>query len=166
LPPPPLAAPRSGLLLQLNPDGITENKVLFSVIVGGLTTSIVGFTLWLFLREMWNQLVTSLLELQDEEDDEAAAAALDAELEEEEEAYGHDEAELEKHHHLTGGGGGDSDADSVQHAWHDGEEGGTLALEGVGGGEEEVLALPAPPGDEDGAGDEDEDGDAEKGPPA
>jgi hypothetical protein len=59
---------RSGLLMQTDPEGITENRLAFSVIVGGLTTSIVMFTAGLFLRELWHQLMTALLELQAEED--------------------------------------------------------------------------------------------------
>jgi hypothetical protein len=33
-----------GLLLKTNPDGITSQRLLFSVVVGALTTSIVCFT--------------------------------------------------------------------------------------------------------------------------
>ncbi len=40
----------TGLLLQTNPDGITNNRLLFAVLVGALTTSIVAFTFYLFVR--------------------------------------------------------------------------------------------------------------------
>jgi hypothetical protein len=53
---------------RTDPEGISSNRLAFSVIVGGLTTSIVLFTAGLFLRELWHQLVTALLELQAEED--------------------------------------------------------------------------------------------------
>jgi hypothetical protein len=36
----------TGLLLQTNPDGITENRLLFSIVVGLLTTRRVLASLW------------------------------------------------------------------------------------------------------------------------
>ena len=66
----------TGLLLQTNPDGITADKLLFSLVVGALTTSIVGFTFYLFVRELFWQLMSALQEVEDEE------AAEDAEWEE------------------------------------------------------------------------------------
>jgi hypothetical protein len=98
-----------------------------------LTTSIVGFTLWLFLREMWQQLMTALLTLQDEEDEE-----LD-ELEADEE-----EADAERRSRASESDGG---AD-VQHAWDDGE-GGDADADALG-----VSMLAAPSGGDAAADDE------------
>ena len=94
--------------MQTDPEGITENRIAFSVIVGGLTTSIVVFTFFLFLRELWNQLIQALLEIDEEEAEDALdAAALTAEMEA---AY----------NSATYNAGLDSDADSVHERWDDG----------------------------------------------
>ena len=66
----------TGLLLQTDPDGITGDRLLFSLVVGALTTSIVGFTAYLFIRELFWQLISALQEVEDEE------AAEDAEWDE------------------------------------------------------------------------------------
>ena len=66
----------TGLLLQTNPEGITRDKILFSVIVGVLTTSIVAFTGYLFIRELTWQLMAALREVDEEE----AAEELEWEL--------------------------------------------------------------------------------------
>jgi iron transport multicopper oxidase len=65
-----------GLLLQTNPEGITADRLLFSVIVGMLTTSIVAFTGYLFCRELFWQLLAALREVDEEE----AAEELEWEL--------------------------------------------------------------------------------------
>ena len=62
----------TGLLLQTNPDGINANRLLFSVVVGGLTTSIVVFTFYLFVKELMWHLVISLQKV---DEDEAAELA-------------------------------------------------------------------------------------------
>jgi hypothetical protein len=66
----------TGLLLQTNPEGITSDRLLFSVIVGMLTTSIIAFTGYLFCREMLWQLLAALREVDEEE----AAEELEWEL--------------------------------------------------------------------------------------
>jgi FtsP/CotA-like multicopper oxidase with cupredoxin domain len=66
----------TGLLLQTNPEGITSDRLLFSVIVGMLTTSIVAFTFYLFIRELFWQLMAALREVDEEE----AAEELEWEL--------------------------------------------------------------------------------------
>jgi hypothetical protein len=63
-----------GLLLQTNPEGISENRLLFAIVVGALTTSIVVFTGFLFLRELSRQLLNTLIDIQDEERDDDASA--------------------------------------------------------------------------------------------
>jgi hypothetical protein len=83
----------TGLLLQSNPDGIAENRLLFAVVVGALTTSIVVFTFFLFLRELWRQLVAVLLDMQDEEEEDNMSA------------YGSDDEE-DAEGGAAGGGGG------------------------------------------------------------
>ena len=45
---------------------------------GILTTSIVVFSFFLFLRELWRQLLNALFDLQDEQDDEQAGVEPDA----------------------------------------------------------------------------------------
>lgn len=67
----------TGLLLRTNPDGISEHHTLFAVLVGALTTSIVAFSFFLFLRELSRQLLNALIDIQDDEDadDEAAFEA-------------------------------------------------------------------------------------------
>ena len=70
----------TGLLLQTNPEGITRDQILFSVIVGILTTSIVAFTAYLFARELMWQLMAALREVDEEE----AAEELEWELADEE----------------------------------------------------------------------------------
>ncbi len=64
------------MLLQTNPEGITGDQILFSVIVGILTTSIVAFTAYLFARELAWQLMAALREVDEEE----AAEELEWEL--------------------------------------------------------------------------------------
>ena len=64
-----------------------------------LTTSIVVFSFFLFLRELWRQLLNALFDLQDEQDDEQAGVAPDA--------IGDPE-------------GGSSDGGSVHEHWDDG----------------------------------------------
>ena len=66
-----------------------------------LTTSIVVFSFFLFLRELWRQLLNALFDLQDEQDDEQAGVAPDA-LDPE---------------------GGSSDGGSVHEHWDDGSGG-------------------------------------------
>ena len=107
--------------MQTDPEGITQNRLAFSVIVGGLTTSIVVFTFFLFVRELWHQLLQALLEIQEEEEEDAQdAAALTAEMEA---AY----------NSATYNAALDSDAESVHDRWDDGS--GDLATDGGGGGE-------------------------------
>jgi hypothetical protein len=65
----------TGLLLQTNPEGIKDNRLLFAVVVGMLTTSIVAFSFYLFLRELSRQLLNTLIDIQDEEDEDNASAA-------------------------------------------------------------------------------------------
>ena len=65
-----------------------------------LTTSIVVFSFFLFLRELWRQLLNALFDLQDEQDDEQAGVAPDA-IDPE---------------------GGSSDGGSVHEHWDDGSE--------------------------------------------
>jgi hypothetical protein len=90
----------TGLLLQTNPEGISENRLLFAVVVGALTTSIVVFTGFLFLRELSRQLLNTLIDIQDEErDDDESAAESDEEAGNELVAHG-------GHH---GGHGSDDD---------------------------------------------------------
>ena len=48
-----------------------ESRLVFSVLVGSLTTSIVAFTFYLFLRELWRQLINALVDIQDDEDAES-----------------------------------------------------------------------------------------------
>ena len=99
----------TGLLLQTNPDGITSDRMLFSVIVGMLTTSIVVFTFYLFARELFWQLMAALHEV--DEDEAAEEAAWEAaEL-----------AELEAKGLLMledGDGNGSDGFDSDEGAWH------------------------------------------------
>ena len=81
-----------GLLLQTNPDGITSDQLLFSVVVGFLTTSIVLFTLLLFLRELYYTLLAALHEIdEDEAAEEAAEQQALLALEDAEGACGDDE---------------------------------------------------------------------------
>ena len=77
-----LSAPGSqGLLLQTNPDGITSNKMVFSVIVGTLTTSIVAFSFYLFMRELARQVLNALISADITEDAEDELAELEDRLE-------------------------------------------------------------------------------------
>ena len=69
-----------GLLLQTNPNGISANRLLFSVIVGALTTSIVLFTLYLFTRSLLWQLMAALYAVEDEETAELEAAEKEEQL--------------------------------------------------------------------------------------
>ncbi len=59
----------TGLLLHTDPDGIARNRIVFSALVGFLTTSIVGWTAILFLRDLWRQTVRALHGLDDDDDD-------------------------------------------------------------------------------------------------
>ena len=69
-----------GLLLQTNPNGINSHRLLFSVIVGTLTTSIVLFTLYLFTRSLLWQLMAALYAVEDEEAAELEAAEKEEQL--------------------------------------------------------------------------------------
>jgi len=69
-----------GLLLQTNPNGISSHRLLFSVIVGTLTTSIVLFTLYLFTRSLLWQLMAALYAVEDEEAAELEAAEKEEQL--------------------------------------------------------------------------------------
>ena len=69
-----------GLLLQTNPNGISAHRLLFSVIVGALTTSIVLFTLYLFTRSLLWQLMAALYAVEDEEAAELEAAEKEEQL--------------------------------------------------------------------------------------
>lgn len=70
-----------GLLLQTNPDGITSNKLVFSIIVGTLTTSIVAFSFYLFVREVARQILNALISADDTEDVEDELTELEEQLE-------------------------------------------------------------------------------------
>ena len=59
-----------GLLLQTDPDGISRNHILFGVLVGTLTTSIVGASLVMFIRSLARQTVRALYAVDSEEEDE------------------------------------------------------------------------------------------------
>jgi hypothetical protein len=84
----------TGLLLQMDPEGITQNRLVFSVLVGALTTSIVAFTGYVFIRELFWQVMAALFEIDDEE---AAEDELESELADEEAAH----AALDGDHHLA-----------------------------------------------------------------
>jgi hypothetical protein len=84
------------------------------------TTSIVVFTFFLFLRELWRQLLIALLDIQDEEDDDAAAEADDEEAR---------TFEVNGQHEAS-----DSEGGSVQHVWDDGD--------GGDGGDADALGEP------------------------
>ena len=58
-----------GLLLKADPDGIARNRLLFSICVGFLTTSIVGLSFLQFLRSLYRQTLRALYGLYDEDDD-------------------------------------------------------------------------------------------------
>jgi hypothetical protein len=87
------------------------------------TTSIVVFTFFLFLRELWRQLLIALLDIQDEEDDDAAAEADDEEAR---------TFEVNGEREASGSEGG-----SVQHVWDDGDGG-----DGGDGGDADALGEP------------------------
>ena len=97
----------TGLLLQTNPDGIGSDRILFSVVVGMLTTSIVVFTFFLFLRELFHQLLAALHEVDEEE----AAEELEWELQEQEDME-HDGTLT-----LVNGKGGDGDGAPGGGSW-------------------------------------------------
>jgi hypothetical protein len=142
-----------GLLLHVNPDGITSETLLFQVIVGGLTTSIVGFTFILFVRAFVRQSLGALWALEDEEDE--ADAADEAAFGEG--TYGSD-GEGGGHGRGSGGhvanGNGyvptdDEDEDGglgLAAAAHEGDDGHDAAYDGGGGGgegeEEEEERVP------------------------
>jgi hypothetical protein len=90
------ACPRSiflflfvGLLLHMNPDDLVNSKLLFSVVVGILTISIVVFTVTLFTVQIIRQTIRALYGLENEyetdseEEEEEALEALEALKEEE-----------------------------------------------------------------------------------
>ncbi len=114
-----------GLLLNTDPEGIAGERILFAVLIGALTTSIVGFSMFIFLRELLQQLLRALYGY-DEEDEE------EEEWDEEGEEYDAD------------GNGGDM---------HEGYEGGAVVLhhlEGVreseeGDADSAIAELEAPP---------------------
>jgi hypothetical protein len=69
------------LLLQTNPDGITSHKLVFSIIVGTLTTSIVAFSFYLFVREVARQILNALISADVSEEAEDELAELEEQLE-------------------------------------------------------------------------------------
>lgn len=60
----------TGLLLNTDPDGIAHNHVLFSALVGLLTTSIVGLSLFIFIRSLVRQTVRALYGVDSDDEDE------------------------------------------------------------------------------------------------
>ena len=121
----------TGLLLQTNPDEITRNRLLFAIVVGALTTSIVAMTFYLFIKELSRQLLNALIDIQDDEDEDEDE--FDADTDEEDPAAGvlvvH-RAEVSAVERtvwddagLLGGLGQDSDGDSD--GGRDGANGGT-----------------------------------------
>ncbi len=60
----------TALLLNTDPDGIANNRILFSVLVGLLTTSIVGLSLVIFLRSLVRQTVRALYGVDSDDEDE------------------------------------------------------------------------------------------------
>ena len=64
----------TGFLLRTNPEGISDHRTLFAVVVGALTTSIIAFSFFLFLRELSRQLLNALIDIQDDEDADEEAA--------------------------------------------------------------------------------------------
>ena len=91
----------TGFLLRTNPEGISDHRTLFAVVVGALTTSIVAFSFFLFLRELSRQLLNALIDIQDDEDADEEAAWEAEEDEWTDESYTDDED----------GGDDDDDAD-------------------------------------------------------
>jgi hypothetical protein len=83
----------TGFLLRTNPDGISDHRTLFAVVVGALTTSIVAFSFFLFLRELSRQLLNALIDIQDDEDADEEAAWEAEEDEWTEESYTDDDDE-------------------------------------------------------------------------
>ena len=117
----------TGLLLHTDPDGISENKLAFQVIVGGLTTSIVLFTFMLFLREVWRNLLQALFEIQDAEDDAKAAGLSAAGVDGDADGSDRDDndgAPGGAHRASSNGMGhlaaGSDSYESVHKVWHDG----------------------------------------------
>jgi hypothetical protein len=68
-----------GLLLNTDPGGIAGERILFSVLIGALTTSIVGFSMLIFLRELANQLLRALYGYDDDEGEDEADEEWDGE---------------------------------------------------------------------------------------
>ena len=60
----------TGLLLNTDPDGIASNRILFAVLVGALTTSIVVMSLVLFVRSLIRQTVRALYAVETDSEDE------------------------------------------------------------------------------------------------
>jgi hypothetical protein len=56
----------TALLLQTNPDGIASHNVVFSVVVGTLTTSIVAVTVLLFIRTFFKNTLHALYGVDDD----------------------------------------------------------------------------------------------------
>ena len=81
----------TGFLLRTNPEGISDHRTLFAVVVGALTTSIVAFSFFLFLRELSRQLLNALIDIQDDEDADEEAAYEAEEDEWTDESYSDDE---------------------------------------------------------------------------
>ena len=81
----------TGFLLRTNPEGISDHRTLFAVVVGALTTSIIAFSFFLFLRELSRQLLNALIDIQDDEDADEEAAWEAEEDEWTDESYTDDE---------------------------------------------------------------------------
>lgn len=104
----------TGLLLQTNPDDISHHRLLFAVVVGTLTTSIVVFSLYLFLRELSRQVLNALIDLEDDgsysntdsEDDDYVDDDADSDSGDDVDA-----GALVLHGDLPGGGGGHLSSD-------------------------------------------------------